>query len=712
MPKSRDARPSTTRTIRTTRTTRTIRRVRRVRTVAVAALLAIIAGLPAAVGAFAADPSRPLKTPSTSPVTPPPADSLRVSADSLTVSADSLGGLPDSLAAIAFGDSAAALEAPRAGLWWRADYRLARTTAGTPRPAATRAELTRSSAMYFSELIEAESPLGLFAAGSPGAYDTPYAWGPGTDRFSFCLAGQATAGAGVPEGLSHTLSPLLSEAVFIVHPDPVFDPLGQGSDGAIYASLPDHVPQRTPSAFRLTEGPSGSGTEDLILARRVGAWGVQGSYAHANAAGRYLYDVTKFQNLYLAVDRAESWGGLRAVAAGRHGQVNIENHRKLLWEAEQLSVGGQWLSSTTYDAELVIERRNDLTRWWSVDENIRRRSTSTGATLIGRRIFLGTGEALASIGIEHTQMSYGRRHVREQNWSRTGMGLAMGWVHATGPWSYRAAVGYSDPWWQSGHLRAHLDVAYEPGTVWGGFARAWSGGTQQFVPRAEPDGVAALERGLFFPGGEDASTGGLRRVTELVVGMRLRAGPLRLETGPEWRRIENGIGLRGDQAARLVPADRESLQSDQLLSDADLWAWQGSGRIDLLYGFALEGSGRVMLTPRTFAELPVFQPGERGQVSLVAEGSVFRGDLLWQGVATVVYTGSRTSPYGELPEHARLDLEGRGRIRDASFFMALHNALGDPSAPGDWGESATYDDGWMPLPGRGYRMGIEWHFLD
>lgn len=635
-----------------------------------------------------------------------------VPADARIAGADSLATRPDSLAAVAFGDSAASAAPPVAGLWWRDGYRL-RVGAATPRrPAAPRRELGRSAAMYLSELLEKETPLGLFAAGSPGAVSTPYAWGPGTDRISCWSAGEATAGAGLPEGLTHTLSLLAAEAVYLLDPDPVFDPVGEGSDGLIYASAPGQAPQGTPSAFRLTEGPYGAGTEDVILARRVGSWGVRGSYAHARAAGRYLYDVTKFQNLYLAVERAGANGALRAAAAGRHGQVNIEDHRKLLWEADQLSVGWQYLAGSAYDAQILLERRNDLTRWWAVGENIRRRTTSTGATLLGRRSFSGGGEVLASIGFEQTEMRYGRRDVRAADWSRSGIGLAMGWAQTAGPWSYRAALGYSDPWWQAGHLRGHLEAAFAPDSTWAGYARGWSGGTQQVTPRAEPDGAALLERGLFFPAGEDATTGGLRRVSELAAGVRLRAGGLRLESGPAWRRIENGMGLRGDQAELLQPGIRDSLEAKTLLSDTDLWAWTGRGRIGLPWGLWLEGAGRVMLSPRALAELPVFQPRERGQLSLAAAGALFKGDLHWQALAAVVYTGVRASPYGELPEHARLDLEGRGRIRDASFFLALHNALGDPNAPEDWGESATYDEGWMPLPGRGYRMGIEWHFLD
>ncbi len=632
-------------------------------------------------------------------LTTAPADSLKT-APSSPVDQDSLA-VPQAVPA----------EDPRL-CWWRQDYGLDLLGVRPGEAIVSRTALNRSGAMYLSDALECEGGLGLFAAGSPGAYETPYRLSPGTDRLAVWSGGLATSGAGLPEGLVHSLSPLSVHDLYFLNPDPVLDVLADGSDGSLYGSWPRTAGPETPSAFRLTEGPYGAGTEDVILARRAGMWGLQASYAHARARGRYLYGTSKFQNLSLALDRAGGWGGWQVRAAGRHGQSQIDGHRKLLWEADLLSAGGQILSQEAWDVQVMLTRRNDLTRWWTPQENVRRRTTSTAGIAQGRWELNGGGDVIAALGVDHTTMSYWRRGERTEDWSRGGMGLAMGWVGPLGPLACLASLGYADPWWHAGHLRWHLRLEHAPASRWGGAVEAWSGGTQAFVPRAEPDGVALLQRGLFYPAGESAEGQALRRVTQIEGTLRLESGRLRLRAGPLWRQILQGVGLRSDRAADLRPEIRESLPVAELVDDLDQWSWVAAVQIALPLSLSLSGDGIIVLAPSAAERLALFQARERGRIMLAAQGWLFKGDLWWELRGAMFHTGPRQSPYGRLPASARVDLEGRGRIRDASFFLALRNVLADPNAPEEWGESATYDDGWMPVPGRGYRMGIEWHFLD
>jgi len=583
-----------------------------------------------------------------------------------------------------------------------------------------RQRLNETSSMLLSQAVARESSLGLFEAGSHGAWDTPFRLGPGTDRLALWYGGQPTSGAAVPEGLMHTASPLLIQDLHLLAPQPFLDPLGGGDDGLLWGTEPVAPPGRVKSAIRFTEGPSGSTTEDLILARQAGAWGLLGSYAHSSADGRVLYGGSKFQNLFLGIDRSSPWGSVRVSGGGRHGQFKMEDHRKGLWEAEHITVGGQvWLDEQT-GGQVQATRRNDLIRWWAPTENVRRRTTSTSLTVHGARTTPGQAWLL-SAGLESTRMSYWRRYDRDEQWTRLGTGLAIGYRLERDRWKALASVGYSDPWWQSGHLRFHGQAAFGFHPEWAVSCEAWTGGTQQFIPRWEPDGVSLFARGLFYPNGDPADEGPLRRVSGAELKVTGAAATSRNEgrlinTAVFYQRIENGLGLNGIYADGLHSETATVYTTEELLGESDLVGVRSEIRLPLLWGFGLEGDGVWLLHPSSDDRLPFFQDRFWGKGGATLDLLLFQGDLDWQGRAMVVFQSGHGLTHEEIPGHARLDLEMRARIREATFFLMLRNVLARPDQSEDWGDSATIDyldgEGWMPLPGRTFRAGIEWHFLD
>lgn len=603
---------------------------------------------------------------------------------------------------------------------WRPALALEFTGVGASQAFIPRQRLNDTSAMLLSQVLARESSLGLFEAGSPGGWDTAFRLGPGTDRLGVWYGGEPTTGGAIPEGLLHSLSLLPIQNLHLLAPQPFLDPLAGGDDALLWATEPVAPPGRVQSAVRFTEGPAGSATEDVVLSRRVGAWGLLGSFAHSAAEGRVLYEASKFQNLFLGIDRSSPWGSMRVSGGGRHGQFKVDGARKQLWVAEHITAGGQaWLNEQV-GGQVQITRRNDLIRWWTPSENVRRRTTSTSLT------FRGVKQAqhqalLVSAGLQSTRLSYWRRYVRDDQWRRTGLGLAIGYRVKRDRWNALASAGYADPWWQSGHVRLHGQAAFALHADWAVACEGWTGGTQQFTPRAEPDGVALFGRGLFYPDGSAADDGPLRRVShaELKVGRaarplaeRSRNGQPLLNAAVFYHGIENGLGLSSADAPLLRPDVRDTVAAADLLGDRDLVGLRGEVRLPLLWGFGLEGDWVWLLRPTADRSLPVFQARQRGKGGLTLHLMLFKGDLDWWGRAMVAFEGARSTPYGELSSHARLDLEMRARIREATFFLLLRNAAAQPDRSEDWGDSATYDEGWMPLPGRSYRAGVEWHFLD
>ncbi|MBM3317989.1 MAG: hypothetical protein FJY75_09050, partial [Candidatus Eisenbacteria bacterium] len=332
----------------------------------------------------------------------------------------------------------------------------------------TRARLAVSSGMVLADALERESALGLFRAGGHGAWDQPYRIGPGAERFSLWAGGLPSAGPALPEANLSTMTPLSLDRLVRLAPDPLLDPLACGQDGLLWGEGAPPAQGPAASAVRLTQGAGGSTTEDFVLSRRSGPWGIAGGFAHSRADGRPFwivprYGASRYQNLALALDRAIGGCALRVTGEERAGRAVLAPGRKLVWESRLASAGWQRMGERS-TAEALLIRRNDLLRWWGDEGTDRRRTTSTEAHLRGGWR-AGSGRLLCAAAAERVALSYAGegRGARSEEISGAGLAIAGSWPGERR--SLYAAVGYSDPWWGDGHARAHLLAARRWG-VW------------------------------------------------------------------------------------------------------------------------------------------------------------------------------------------------------------------------------------------------------
>ena len=581
--------------------------------------------------------------------------------------------------------------------WWDGSWHAQCLGPGAGETLFDRADLFSSSALLLSGALERESPVGLFAAGSHGAWDTPYQIGPGIERASVWLDGQSTTGPAISEGLVHTLSPALLGRMRWVAPDPFLDPLAMAGDGVLWGETEDPVWTDIPSTLRMTDGPSGASAEDAMLARQAGAWRALGSYAHGHAEGRVLYGPGRFQNLLFRLERSQRPAALRLTVADRAGRYTLTESRKMVWEASQLSIGAQ-----TSWGELQVSRRADRLEWWGDGTDGRRRSKLWTARLQIRRR-MGPVMGLATGALERCEFDWTTRRAGSADWTDTGTGLAIG-VQGRGG---LVTIGHADPWWTDGHWRAHVHTSTGRTLPIRITVEGWTGRAPVFVPRLEPDGEATILEGLHFDVGGPDDGGPVRRSWHA----ELRAAVGGLEAGCFLRRLENALGLDPDAGWHLRPTARLGSDLDSLLQSATLTGGLLRLRFDLPLGAEIAGDATAVLRPAT-RDLPLLVPAYRGRGVASVGGDLFRQDLFWEARLIGLFQGEWHTPVGDVPARVRLDGELHGTIGRTHLFVALRNVTALPNDAENWGESATHDEGWMPLPGRGYEVGLEWHFLD
>jgi len=198
------------------------------------------------------------------------------------------------------------------------------------------------------------------------------------------FAGLPVTGAAVPEAALAMLSPLVLERLTRVAPDPLLDPLAGGQDGILCGEAIDLRGSFPRSAVRLTEGPSGAATEDVVIGRQLPRSAWWGSYAHSRSDGRPTwvqprYSRTEAQNLTLHLDRALRVGPVALDASDRTGRFLLAGGGKLKWRAQYVSGGWQFAPSDSLTGELRVTRRNDGLQSWGEIGSVLRRTTSTDA---------------------------------------------------------------------------------------------------------------------------------------------------------------------------------------------------------------------------------------------------------------------------------------------------------------------------------------------
>ncbi len=657
---------------------------------------------------------RPGAIPQAAAPGPSPEDSLR----SPRAAGDSLAtgvALDDSLATAA-ADSGAAPDSVAVGgkerRWWDESWAPRLIGDWAEPPAIDRGQLYRTSAMLFSQALQQHTRLGLHEAGSHIAWDLPYAIGPGIERQSLWLNGSPTTGESIGEAHAHTVSPLLLEEVRLLAPDPFLDPLGDAGDGMIWTRTQTPDWEEIPSHFRLTEGIGESSTEDIFFARETGVWRAAGSYAHAHTEGRQYtplglrrYRDGSFENLLVQVDRAMSSAGLRVEGARRTGDYTLINNRKLLWESGQLWAGVQLEPRSELTGELRLNRRHERFQWWGPEDSGRRR---TGATEVyGRARLRALGaELYAALAYERVSHSLKTFLTGDSTWTSDGIGLA--WGLRTGDDAQWASLtlGWTDPWWGGGHLRARLEAQRILSDRMALGLRAWTGESPVFIPRLEPDGDALVREGLHLPSQVDSETGPVRRMIHAELDASLRWWGAKVAPALFVRRVTGALGLDPARGYLLLPEYRDDIRLQEELGDVTLAGGRVALDWPLRWGFRIEGHATALFDPALDA-LPVLVPAFHGEGTLLLEGRLFKNDLEYRLSLASRVQGEMHTPVGGVPARAQLD----GEIH-LIFLERAHLFLTFRNLTDEWFESATYDDGWGALPFRSSTTGLEWHFSD
>jgi hypothetical protein len=506
------------------------------------------------------------------------------------------------------------------------------------------------------------------------------------------------------------LSPLALERVLRLAPDPLLDPLAAGHDGILWGEAIDLGGPVPRSAVRLTEGPTGAATEDLVLGREsaLGRW--WGSYAHSRSDGRPLwiqprYSRTGFQNLDLHLDHASRVGPVEIEASDRAGRFILSGEGKLEWAAQFLSGGWQFTPGDSASGELRVTRRNDRLYWWDGRGQTTRRTTSTEA--VARAGVQRGGVRLAvSAGAEQVALRYREldRFVRKT--SRPGLGAAIGGTLKGQSGVVHASVGWSSPWWGDAHGRVHVLGALSLRGDLRAEVEGWTSVDAPFVPRLEGDGSALLEEGVVLPGAVAARDGPRRRVADVEARLRACRGGQRAAIGLFARRLDGAIGLDPDLSAALAPDRRDTIGVDALAGRATLAGTRAACRLVLPLGARFEGDASFLLAPGS-GRLPVLTTREQGRAMLSIGRGFFQEDLHLELRLIAQWRGDWVTPYGISRGFARWDAELHGAKGAARFFFALRHLTNAAQ------DSGTYADGeWMPLPFRSSQIGVEWHFVN
>ncbi len=590
--------------------------------------------------------------------------------------------------------------------WWDSTWLLSCLAPESGDTLTRRDDLYTSSALLLSETMARDTAVGIHPSGTHGGWELPYGLSPGTDRLALWFDGTPTTGPVLLEALTHTVTPLVLEDLRALPPDPFLDPLAAAGDGILWGT--GHRPrwEESPSAVRLTQAAFGTNTQDAMLSRQAGSWRVMGSYAHSRSGGRILYGTSRYQNVFVHLDRAASFGGLHLVAAGRHGRYDMLFDRAMIWETFVVSGASQFRVGASVSGQVYVAHRGEKAQWWGHGDSALRETNSTEATAHVAADLRGV-TFLASGGLDWTALRFtSDLRQDEWDWKRISGGLAVGARTGDERRSALLTAGFVDPWWQDPQLRGHLNLAARLGPRVRAAVDVWTTATPFFVPRAEPDAAALLETGLLTPAGAPAENAPARRLWHAEVRATLHYPWLRLGCGLFGRRMENGLGLDPQDAALLQPGIRDTVPIERLQGDATLAGVRLDARLRLPYGFGIQGDITGLPYPQA-KELPVFTAPFHGRWMLSVGHSFFKDDLHLELRAVQVFRGSWVTPYDELPLSSRIDGEIHGTfLENAHLFFAVQNLEDKLNA------SSTYENGWMALPPRSYRAGLEWRFHD
>jgi len=584
------------------------------------------------------------------------------------------------------------IQSSPADSWWDSAWLVHLLgTGGNERLLSTN-QLRHSAALTLSDLLAAETPIGNFRAGSHGVWDLPYLISPAVERLSLWFQDIGTTGAAFPEATTHSLSLLPVSELHYIAPDPILDPLGAGGDGMLYAinDIPNW--KETPSAIRLSEAPNGTSVEDAYLAKQVDPWRLLTSLSHLGSDGRVLYGGTKYQHLMMQLERVTRRGAFRVVGWDRSGKYHLSGYRKQTWESRMLSFGWQYATFREGEGEFRVVRRNERLRWFEPDLEAVRRTISTEMT-VQSAFPAGPISLVTSQAISWTSLAYQSGEKRERVHSRLGTGTAIGAVWEDAGSRAMVSLGRTDPWWDQAFSRGRFAVGRNLGRGLSIDLAGWFGGAPLFEPGLEPRGMTRISDGINLPNEVSLINKEQRRIRHLEMSGNAQYDRVRLRAALFQREIKDGLGL-------VSGVEDQSMRSDLTLRGATC-SWD----LALPYGSRLTGDLTTVLDP-VYDDLPYLVAPYRARVVFEINRLLCQDELDLAFRLICEFQGKWQTEVGQMPATNRLNGELHGTIGKAHIFVGIYN-LED-----DLRESSTYSGGWLVLPVRNFRSGVEWHFLD
>jgi hypothetical protein len=578
--------------------------------------------------------------------------------------------------------------------WWHDRWLIGEMGGAGGETLLTREELFASSGLMLSNSIGSETRLGEFQAGNQGIGNLIYQYGPALERPSYWYQGQATSGAAIPEGYSHTLSPLSVGELRWINPDPILDPLSQSGDGMLYATKDELTWDDVPSGFRAIEGRNSTSAEEACLARESGPWRLFTSLAHMSSAGRAVYLNSKYEHIQLQLERSTALGPVRISGVTRGGRYKMSESRKQNWGADFLELGWQYFLPRGGTGEARLIRRNDLLRWWDGEDEGRRWSQSTGLSF-QQVLPLGRLRLLSSQAVDWTSLSFRANSDFEKIGARFGSGFAVGAVYETERTTASVSLGRTNPWNDTAHTRGRLLLSINISNALSTAIEGWRGGALIFDPALEPRGMSLIRQGIRLPDGQSILNEQQRRISHLEWRVKLHWWRLSGTAGLFTREVENALGL--DRAT--------AFEASSVLGGARYNGVVSSWHLDLPLQTFCAGDFTGIFDPAV-DELPALMPPWRGRTVFGLRKRFFKDELDIELRLVGEYQGEWLTPEGIMPSTNRYDGELHARIGPVHILIDLMNLENDIR------ESATYDGVWIMKPLRAYRTGIEWHFKD
>ncbi len=575
--------------------------------------------------------------------------------------------------------------------WWDADWQIRLLGAGGSEQLLSREQLSTSAALTLSEVLADETHLGSFKSGSHGTWDVPYLISPAVERLSLWYQGQGTTGAAFPEAITHSLSLLPVSEFHYIPPDPFIDPLASGGEGMIYGlnDLPNW--EETPSAIRLAEGPNGASVEDAILARQVDPWRVLTCIGHLSSEGRIFYGGSKYQHLMMQLERSTRLGAFRLTGGDRSGRYKMIGGQKQTWTSQMLALGWQYATLGDGEGEFHLVRRNEQLNWYEQGTAGHRRAISTEVTIFSA-FPVGPLSLLTSQALSWTSLSYRVDQDTKKINSRSGNGIAIGALWEDEQSRLLVSVGRTDPWWDEAIYRGRFVLGRR---LVGGQIdlSGWYGGAQVFQPGLEPRGISLISDGISLPDDMFLINNEQRRVGHLEISGAVKRTGSSFRSSLFLRRVRDGLGLE-------EVAGNPAHQSNITLKGA-----RCSLRMRLPFGSFISGNLTAIFDP-VVDDLPDLIAPYRGSITFSLRRLLCREELDLEFRLICEFQSKWQTEAGEMPATNRLNGELHAGIGKADLFMGLYNLEDDRR------ESSTYTDGWMVLPVRSFRTGVEWHFMD